>query len=134
MELALILPFFLILLTFPLFLGRAYWHYSVIERAARDAARYLSMIPLSEMKNPARAPTLAAVAGQIVNAEVAELAPGPAAIIVTVSCDTGQCAGYSVPLKVRVTVQVQVWVIFFSNLTSVVLPLTADVTYPYLAQ
>jgi len=39
-ELALILPDFLILLTFSLFIGRLFWHYSVMERAANNAARY----------------------------------------------------------------------------------------------
>lgn len=133
-ELALILPVFLILLTFPLFFGRLFWHYSVMERAAQDAVRYLSTIPLSEMKNTARAPALAIVARSIVDAELAELAPGPDAIIVTIGCDTGQCAGFSAPTNVYITIQLQMTDIFFSNVTSLVIPLTVNVTSPYFGR
>lgn len=133
LELALVLPIFLILLMFPLYLGRVLWHYTVIQRAAQDAARYLSTIPLSEMKNPARAPALVAVANDIVAIELAELAPGPYPYQLSVTCDAGAaCAGYSVPSTVQVNIQVLMEDIFFSNVTSLTLPLTAAVTYPYL--
>ena len=134
LELALILPIFLVLLTLPLFFGRIFWHYSVVERAAQDAARYLSSIPLSEMKNPARASAVSAVATAIVNDEIAELAPGPDPIVVTVSCDVGPCLGYSVPQTVNVNIKLLMSDIFFSNVTSLAVPLTASATYPYLAQ
>ena len=134
-ELALILPVFLILLTFPLFFGRLFWHYSVMERAANNAARYLSAVALSEIKNSTRAPTVVAVANAMVQAEIAELAPGPIPISITVLCDViGQCVGQSTPATVTVTIQVEVSDIFFSDLTGLDVPLTASVTYPYLGR
>ncbi|RFP24290.1 hypothetical protein D0T25_04515 [Duganella sp. BJB488] len=133
-ELALILPVLLILLVFPLFFGRLFWHYGVMNRAAQDAVRYLSVIPLSEIKNTARAPALAAVARSIVDAELAELAPGPDAILVTIGCDAVQCGGFAVPTTVNVAIQLQLTDIFFSNVTLMTIPLTVNVTYPYVGR
>ena len=134
LELAFILPVFLVLLAFPLFFGRVFWHYSAMQRAANDAARYLSAVPLSEIRNFARAPAVVAVANAIAQSEVAELAPGPAPILITVLCDTvGQCGGFSTPTTVTVTIQLQIFDIFFSG-GALNLPLTASVTYPYLGQ
>lgn len=134
-ELALILPVFLILLTFPLFIGRVFWHYSVMERAANNAARYLSAVALSEIQNSSRAPTVIAVANAMAQAEIAELAPGPGPIGITILCDSnGQCLGQSIPAAVTVTIQMEVSDIFFSNLTGLDVPLKASVTYPYLGR
>lgn len=133
-ELALALPVLLVMLTFPLYLGRVFWHYTVIERAAQDAARYLSTIPLSEMRNPTLAPGVTAVANNIVAAEIAELAPGTYSPWVTVTCDNGICSGINAPAAVRVNIQVQMEDIFFSGVTELTVPLTADVAYPYLGR
>lgn len=133
-ELALILPVLLILLVFPLFFGRLFWHYSVMERAAQDAARYLSAIPLNEMKNTARTPALAAIARSIVDAELAELAPGPDTILVTIGCDTLQCGGFAAPTTVNVGIQLQLTDIFFSNVTFMSIPLSANAAYPYVGR
>jgi len=133
-ELALILPVLLILLVFPLFFGRLFWHYSVMDRAAQDAARYLATIPPSEIRNPARAPALTAVAKSIADAELAELAPGPDGIFVTIGCDAVQCVGFAVPTTVNVAIQVQLTDIFFSNMTSLTIPLMVNVTYPYVGR
>ncbi|MYM97612.1 TadE/TadG family type IV pilus assembly protein [Duganella vulcania] len=133
-ELALILPVLLILLVFPLFFGRLFWHYSVMERAAQDAAHYLSVIPLSEIRNSARAPALAAVAKSIVDAELAELAPGPDGIFVTIGCDTAQCVGFATPTNVNVIIQLRVTDIFFSNVTLMTMPLMVNVSYPYVGR
>jgi Flp pilus assembly protein TadG len=132
-ELALVLPVFLILLTFPLYLGRVYWHYTIIQRAAQDAGRYLSSIPLSEMRNPARAPALVAVAYNIIDAELAEVAPGAYHYLPLVACDINTaCGGFVTPTTVSVSIGMQIDDIFFSDVTSLTLPLTVMVTYPYL--
>ncbi|MCU6497850.1 pilus assembly protein [Rugamonas sp. A1-17] len=133
-ELALILPVLLILLTFPLYLGRLFWHYSVIERAAQDAVRYLATVPLSEIRSSSRGPALTAVARSIVDAELAELAPGPDVIGVTIGCDAVQCLGFSAPTTVNVAIQLKLTDIFFSNVTSMTIPLTVNVTSPYLGR
>jgi Flp pilus assembly protein TadG len=38
-EFAILVPLLLILLTAPLYIGRVLWHYTVIHKAAHDAAR-----------------------------------------------------------------------------------------------
>jgi len=133
-ELALVLPILLLLLAFPLYLGRVLWHYTVIERAAQDAARYLSTIPASEIKNTALAPAVAAVASNIAAAEIAELAPGSVLPVVNINCDSATCAGITTPSTVRVSIQVQVDDIFYSGVTGLSVPLTAYVSYPYLGR
>jgi len=133
-ELALILPFFLGLLMLPLFYGRLFWHYSVMERAAQDGARYLSRVPLVEMRNPARTAEVAAVAKAIVSAEVAELAPGPESIHINVECDALDCTGFAIPTVVSVGVQLQITDIFFANTTWLTMPLRVNVISPYLAR
>jgi len=134
LELALVLPIFLVMLAFPLYLGRVLWHYTVIERAAQDAARYLSTIPVSEIKNTALAPAVAAVANNIISAEIAELAPGIEPPSVNVTCDGGACVGFAVPLTVTVNIQLQMDDVFFSEATELSMPLTAHVSYPYLGK
>lgn len=134
LELALILPLFLALLMFPLFWGRAFWHYSVIQRAAQDAALYLTRLPPVEMRNPARTPELAAVAKAIVDAEMAELAAGPESPLVTVGCDALQCGGFATPAIVNVGVQLQMSDIFFSTSTALDFQLKVNVITPYLGK
>lgn len=133
-ELALLLPLFVLLLAFPVYLGRVLWHYTVIEHAAQDAARYLSKVPLSEMTNPARAATVVAVANQIVAAELAELAPGKYPYLLAVACGNAVCGGFSKPVTVGVNIQVFMEDVLFPGATHLSLPLEADVTYPYLGR
>ncbi len=130
-ELAIVMPVLVLLLMFPLFLGRVFWHYTVIQHAAQDAARYLSRIPVSEITNSARASTVAAVAKTIVAEEMAELAPGGDPPDVVTACDGGNCMGYAKPSNVRVFIQMRIVDIFFSGYTYPALTLTVDVTYPY---
>lgn len=134
MELALLMPVLLMLLTFPLFFGRLLWHYSVINRAAQDAARYLSTVPLSDIRNANRAPAVTAVAKAIVDAELGELAPGPDTIGVTVGCDYLQCLGFTTPANVNVGVQMELTDIFFWDSTYLSLPLTVNIVIPYLGK
>jgi Flp pilus assembly protein TadG len=131
-ELALLLPLFVMMLVFPVYLGRVFWHYTVIEHAAQDAARYLSKVPLSEMTNPGRAATVVAVANQIVVAELAELAPGKYPYTLAVACNNAVCGGFIEPATVGVTIQVYMEDVLFPGTTHLRLPLEADVTYPYL--
>ena len=132
-EMALLLPLFVSLLVFPLFLGRVFWHYTAIERAAQDAARYLSRVPLGDMNNPARAPA-AAVAGQIVAAELAELSPGSIPYGLTTLCDGQICIGVVTPSTVTVNIQLYLEDTSFSWLTWQPLPLVVEASYPYIGR
>lgn len=133
-ELALLLPLLVMMLAFPAYLGRVFWHYTMIEHAAQDAARYLSKVPVSEISNPARAATVAAVANQIVAAELAELAPGKYPYALTVTCGNGICVGFNTPPTVGVNIQVLVQDVLFPGSTHLSLPIEANVTYPYLGR
>ncbi len=75
-ELAIIMPIMLSFLLFPIFYSMCYWHYTVAQKAAQDAARYLSTVPQSEMRTPALARAAGETAIEIVNREIAELTPG----------------------------------------------------------
>lgn len=131
-ELALLLPVFLLLLTLPLYFGRVFWHYTVIQNAAQDAARYLSSVPQIEMKDPSRIAGVLGVANAIIGAEVAELNPGSYPPAVGIQCNGAVCAGFSLPSTVSVNVQLLMEDIFFFNATGLSIPMTAVATYPYV--
>lgn len=133
-EMAMVMPVLVLLLVFPLYLGRVFWHYTAIQYAAQDAARYLSKAPASEMGNPTRGAAVAAVAEAIVAQELAELAPGSFPYGILVSCDGGPCLGFGTPTLVRVHITLFMEDIFFANYTQMNLQLAADVTYPYLGR
>jgi Flp pilus assembly protein TadG len=133
-ELALLLPLLVMMLAFPVYLGRVFWHYTVIEHAAQDAARYLSKVPVSEMANPARAATVTAVVNQIVAAELAELAPGAHPYALAVACDSGVCIGFNKPITIVVNIRVLMQDVLFPGSTDLTLPIEAYVTYPYLGR
>lgn len=133
-ELAFVLPVLVMLLIFPLYLGRVYWHYTVIQHAAQDAARYLSKVPASEIGNPTRASQVADIAKEIVRQELEELAPGTYPPDVVIACNNGNCVGFLTPTTVRVSIQVQMEDIFFSDYTQLIIPLSIDVVYPYMGR
>jgi Flp pilus assembly protein TadG len=131
-EMALLLPIFLVLLMLPLYFGRVFWHYSVVQSAAQDAARYLSSVPQIEMKDPNKIAAVVSVANTIITAEIAELNPGNYAPVVTVQCGSATCSGFALPSTVTVNIQLLMEDIFFSNATALSIPMTAVATFPYV--
>jgi hypothetical protein len=103
-EMAFILPILLVLLTYPILFGRVYLHYTAAQKAAQDAARYLSMVPAAEMRTKKLAKAAAAVALEIAEREIAELAPGSEFDPPQVTCDDLLCGSSlgRVPGTVRV--------------------------------
>jgi Tfp pilus assembly protein PilW len=137
-ELAVILPVILLLLTVPLFVGRVCWHYTAAQKAAHDAARYMSEVPLNDMKNSARAGFAAALARDIAEAELSDLNPGPSPMSVLIQCDGISCDGLSTPTTVRAVVRVAMFDNVFPAFTAGLvgddgLLLTADVSMRYVA-
>ena len=133
-ELALVLPVLFILVMFPLYLGRVYWHYTAIQYAAQDAARYLSKVPVSEFQTP-RIAAMTAVASAIAAQDLAELAPGYSPYMIALECGGGPCTGASTrPASVQVKIRVAMEDIFFSGRTGMDMTLTAEVTYPYVGR
>lgn len=108
-ELALLLPILVLLLMFPLFYARYFWYYTAVQKAANDAARYLSTISEKEMRMPTLAQAAAAVANDIAKAEIAELTSSPLPSFIDVRCGTRACGGVgdgALPQTVAVTVEV----------------------------
>jgi Flp pilus assembly protein TadG len=119
-EFALLLPVMMLLLAAPLLFGRVFWHYTVAQKAAQDAVRFLASASAAEIRTSgaggSEAP-VAAVARAIVQAEIAELNPGPTIPGVSVQCDGQLCYGGIIPTNVTVTVQIFVSDTVFSGFT-----------------
>lgn len=104
-ELAFLLPILVVFLLFPIFLSRCLWHYTVAQKAAQDAARYLSIVPRSEMMSRNFAGEAAELAIEIARQEIAELAPGSEITGPHAYCNSLNCGTLStgtVPNTVRV--------------------------------
>lgn len=106
-ELALVLPTLLFLMTVPLFFARYFWHYTAAHKAAQDAARYLSTVSVREMRSATLSVTAAQIAYGIAQEEIADLSPGKDAPVIDVRCGLRSCTGYgsaAMPDTVNVTV------------------------------
>jgi|GEM_PF-4308494 Flp pilus assembly protein TadG len=111
LELALVLPFVLTLLTAVLFCGRLSYQYEVASKAARDGARYLSSVAAANMKNPALAGQESNLALAIVQAELSVLGANQPSVLV--SCDNFPCTLVGgTPNEVSITVFVEVPALF----------------------
>lgn len=135
-EMALILPILIVLLAVPLYFGRVFWHYTVAQKAAHDAARYLTTAPLTQMRNPSQVGHAVAVAQAIVDAEIGELNPGPYRPTVAIQCDGVPCDGFIAPATIRVHIRMPMYDLFMSSVTEPQggasgLLITADLTMRY---
>jgi len=95
-ELALVLGTILLpLMAAALFFGRLFWHYTVAEKAAHDAARFLAAASPTELKtqcqNPFYDACIVSTARALARAELAELNPGSSFPQVIVECDDDAC-------------------------------------------
>lgn len=116
-EFAIILPLLIALLTFPIFFARVFMHYSVAQKAAHDAAIYLSNIPMAEMNDYERSLDAADVAAAIAIEELAELRPGKGRkVLIQVDCDGGPC-GNSAPDEVTIHVRMRMYDELFNHWT-----------------
>lgn len=116
-ELALVLPFLILLLMFTTFYARYFWHYTVAQKAAFDSARYLSTISEQEMREPALAVAARDVANDIALTEIAELNPhGTVKPDVIIQCGGVPCGGVralALPRTVTVIVTMDMYDDFF---------------------
>lgn len=123
-EFALVLPTILIpLLAATLYFGRFFWHYTVAEKAAHDAARFLASASPTDLKIqvPNGEAYIVNAAKAIAQAEIAELKPGSGSPLVYVYCDAGPCLPYKttpLPQIVSVYVVMSVEDPFFSPISS----------------
>jgi cbb3-type cytochrome oxidase subunit 3 len=122
-EMAAILPIFVILLTLFFFFARIFWFYSVGQKAAHDAARFLSTSTQAEMRTPGGGfseAQVAAVARWIAQEELQEILPYTDGILIDIHCNTGAC-GATVPGTVHVGIQITLHDNLLDGLTSIYL-------------
>jgi len=121
-EFAFLLPVMIIMLAAPLLFGRVFWHYTVAQKAAQNAVRFLAAANPAEIRTPGAGGTeapIAAVARAIVMAEIAELQPGPYAPGVDILCDGGLCFGFQIPARVTVRVTMPIYDEILGGITSI---------------
>ncbi|MFP5391949.1 MAG: TadE/TadG family type IV pilus assembly protein [Gammaproteobacteria bacterium] len=104
-ELAIVLPLLMVILMEVVFFGRLLMAYTVVQKSAQAAARYMSMVRVEEMKSRDLS-TAASNAGiNIAHTMLADLHLNGAELI-DVQCDTVTCGGGSqLPQEVRVTIR-----------------------------
>jgi Flp pilus assembly protein TadG len=139
-EMAIVLPLLVLFLAVPLFFGRVFWYYSVAQKAAHDAARFLSATTQTEIRGSGsggEAP-VAALARAIAVSELNGIRAGLDGWTITVLCDFNTC-GMALPETVRVSVWITVRDGIFGSITSQYygedgygLLLKADVTMRYV--
>lgn len=139
-EFAIILPAMVLMIAFTLLFGRIFWHYTVAQKAAHDAAVILASA--SRLEIGTKTPTFSVVeianlAKAIATEEVAELNPGFGRPYIEVFCDDGACLGETVPNQVRILIRMNMTDIFLGGFTDAVLDsdgliLRADVRVPYV--
>ena len=139
-EMAIILPIFLLLLAVPLYLARIFWVYSVSEKAAHDAARYLSTATQAEMRTTGggfNEANVAATARWIAQQELEGVLSFTDVIIIDVQCNGGGC-GVTLPATVHVGIQIALHDTLLDGMTSTLLgssnmTLNSHATFRYIA-
>jgi hypothetical protein len=139
-ELAVCLPVMIMFLAVPLFFARFCWHYTVTQKAARDAARYLSSVPKIEIlarKTPLEEIDAALLTKSIAAIETSELNPGPSGLYIEAICDGSACLGVTTPKLVRARITTSVVDTIFPGLTSSYggtdgITYAVEVTMPYV--
>jgi hypothetical protein len=140
LEMALILPFILVLLPYPVLLGRAFWHYTMLQKAAYDAARYLSTAPAMDMKSVSSGQNYPAeLARNMVAAATADINSELEPVFIVVQCDGDPCGSIplgKLPSQIRVSVAKGIRDDWFPDITSALigdgLALKADIKMPYI--
>ncbi|MDB5920774.1 MAG: hypothetical protein JWR40_5008 [Massilia sp.] len=139
-EFAVLLPVLVLVLALTLLFSRIFWHYTVAQKAAHDAAIMLAnatVLEISTKKPDFTVIEIAKLAMNIAEEEVAELNPGGGRPYVEVFCDNGACLGDAIPAQVRVQVRINMVDSFFAGFTDTIvsrdgLVLRANVTMPYV--
>ena len=140
-EMAILLPFFVLLLAASLFFSRIYMFYSASQKAAHDAARFLSTATQAEMRTPGggfNEARVAALARWIAQEELLEIVDLTDGILITILCDNSTC-GDAVPNTVQVTVRISLHDNLLGSLTSTYLGSTnmtmvSNVTLRYVGR
>jgi Flp pilus assembly protein TadG len=120
-EFALLLPLLVPFLTLGFFTVSILWHYTMAQKAAQDAARYLSTLSQAEITNPALASAAGALAKQIVMRELEEISPASELTEILTYCDVTTvvsitCGGGAATATPPASVQVHFSILMFDPL------------------
>lgn len=110
-ELAIMLPLLVTLLTAPFFVAVYFWHYSAIHKTSYSAARFLALVPARTMTSPELAQQAELRARELIADGLSDLHPASTPIV-TVLCDGLSC-GDGPPQEVSVDVRVRLKDSFF---------------------
>lgn len=104
------LPLFVLLLSAALFFGKTLWHYTVLQRAAQDAAIFLARVSIEDIRavNMGFEVPIAGVARSIALAEISELLPGDNRPTISILCNGAFCGGNSTPSVITVIVDANI--------------------------
>lgn len=135
-ECALLLPIVIAFLTLGFFTASIFWHYTMAQKAAQDAAHYLSTVSASEMMTPASALAAGNLAQEIIRREIAEVSPSSQIGGLETFCDNSHC-GFKLPGTVPATVRVNFSISMFDPSGFVDtgwygLPITANYSMRYV--
>lgn len=135
-EAALVLPILVLFLSFPVFYARCCWHYTVAQKAAQDAARYLSSVSMTEMQSNALKSEAANRAIAIATKEISELSPGSEINPPRAYCDDVVCGENTpgvAPTRVKVFIAFSMYDTFAGEIYGWFgIPITADATMNYV--
>lgn len=119
-EFAVILPVLVMLLALTLFFGRFFWHYTVAQKAAHDAAIILAnatRLEIGTSKADNGDVEVAKFAESVAAEETAELYTGQGRPRIDIYCDGLDCIGEGVPSQVKVVVRMKMFDVFFGGYT-----------------
>jgi Flp pilus assembly protein TadG len=140
-ELAIMLPLIMMMLAGITEFSRAFWYYNALDKATRDAARYMSSVHTVELATSAASTTQMTRAKNIVvdavtGSESAKVTPALTTANVTVECDTANCVA-----PTWITVRINGFTIGLGSLIPFVMvdggsfgnvPLTPSTTMPFM--
>jgi Flp pilus assembly protein TadG len=104
-EMALVMTVLLLIVAGIVEFGRIFWYYNALDKATRNAARYMSAVSKLDMGNSAQTAIAVAAAQNLVVTAVnsTNVSPVLATANVAVNCDGGGCSG-TVPTNVSVSI------------------------------
>ena len=129
-EMAIILPIMVMLLTGLVWLAQVFWYYSVMQKAAYDAARFLSTATPTEIATLGEGNTAAPIARlaiSIAEERTAVMDHITEGKLIDVDCDFRTC-GLAIPATVRVSITMRMPLPLIADNTFM---LTSDVTMRY---
>ncbi|QOY96236.1 pilus assembly protein [Massilia sp. UMI-21] len=129
------------LLVGAVFFGRFYWHYTVAEKAAQDAARFVAGASPTELKTQCsvaffRGPCIVMTAMSLAYKETEELNPGGAALPeVFIYCDNIGCSSArgSAPTMISVAIKMDVEDPILTGLSSFLTGSEDKISFPITA-